>query len=112
MRGHRRGAATFRSDWTGELAENDPDPVALLIISERDTRLAVVRHAIDLSGRHPPSHALRVVDNDVIPRRVIAEHEVAALARTRRTRIRQEPGATYAACVRPAEPGSIHPARR
>src|SRR5947207_7305659 len=79
MRGHRRGAATFRSDWTGELAENDPDPVALLIISERDTRLAVVRHAIDLNGRHPPSHALRVLDNDVIPRRVIAERDVEAL---------------------------------
>jgi len=27
------------SDLTGELAENDPDPVSLLVIGERDTRL-------------------------------------------------------------------------
>jgi len=29
----------LRSDLTGELAENDPDPVSLLVIGERDTRL-------------------------------------------------------------------------
>src|SRR5947207_13946270 len=101
MRGHRRGAATFRSDWTGELAENDPDPVALLIISERDTRLAVVEHAIDLHGRHPPRHALRVLDNDVVPRRVVAERDSEALPGTRDTRIDHETRATQAETANP-----------
>src|SRR2546428_9192640 len=96
---------------TGELAENDPDPVSLLVIGERDTRLAVVRHAIDLHGRHPPSHALRVLDNDVVPRRVIAERDVEALPRTRDTGIDHEPGATQPASENPLETGSIHPSR-
>src|SRR5205823_11117722 len=109
MRGHRRGAPTFQSDWTGELAENDPDPVALLIISERDSRLAVVRLAIDLNGRHPPSHTLRVLDSDVVPRRVIAERDVEALPRTRDTRIDHEPRATQPESENPLEAGSIHP---
>jgi len=39
---------------TGELAENEPDPVSPLVIGERDTRLGVVRHAIDLHWRHSP----------------------------------------------------------
>src|SRR5206468_10574899 len=47
-RGHRTGASALRSDLTGELAENEPDPVSPLVIGERDTRLGVVRHAIDL----------------------------------------------------------------
>src|SRR5438552_13839176 len=47
-RGHRTGASALRSDLTGELAEAEPDPVSPLVIGERDTRLGVVRHAIDL----------------------------------------------------------------
>src|SRR4029453_9753796 len=56
-------------------AEHDPDPMGLLVVSELDARWVAEGHPIHVHGRYPSAHSLRVLDDDVVPRGVVAERD-------------------------------------
>src|SRR3972149_6818847 len=96
-------------------AEDDSHPVGLAVISERDAPEAVEAvetHPIDLHGRHSPGHAPRVLDDDLVPRGVIAERQREAFPRARDTGVDDEARASQPEPEYAFEPGPIHPPRR
>src|SRR3989304_6127461 len=89
-------------------AEDDSHPVGLAVVSERDAPQAVKAvetHPIDRHERHSPGHAAGVLDDDIVPRGVIAERHREAFPRTRDTGVDDEAGGAPPGTAYPIEPG-------
>jgi len=71
-------------------AENDADPVCLVIVRERDAGRASESDAVKLHRRHPAAHTPWILDNDVVAGGVITERDGEARPRSRDTGIDEE----------------------
>src|SRR3972149_11037928 len=92
-------------------AEDDSHPVGLAVVSERDAPQAVEAveaPPIARHGRPSPGHAAGVLDDDIVPRGVIAERHREAFPRTRDTGVDDEAGAWHTEPENSFSSGKIH----
>lgn len=79
------------------------------VIGKRDMRATGERRAIKLNRRNPARHATRVLDDDLIARPVIAEHDLKAPPRARDTGIEMQHRAPQTDPQDPFDPSPIPP---
>src|SRR5438876_6620850 len=94
------------------LSDHGPSLMGLLVISERNARAVVERHAVELERRDAPAHAARVLDDDVIPRGPIPERNGEPLPGWRDTRIEHKSCALQPEAEQPFDPGPVEPSGR
>lgn len=85
--------------------------VRCAVIGKRDRRAAGEQRAIEFNGRHPSRNIVRVLDDDFVARRVMAECDLKAPPAARDARVEMKSRAPQMEPQDPLNAGPIHPTR-